>query len=271
MKWVHLPRLQIQNANAHSAYWIVNATPIMACVLFAHALSRRLGAVKYEHGVAVVHHDAQMLAEEGEYKRWMPNQRRGAVFINKTDYSSKNPHALSLQPTTSCHLCLSLAIAYDDDADLDESIVEQFLHGGRLAGGVIVDYKKPPKSALIRREAPDFHEGFPRGFVLVERQDLMKQRQPHEDYLDVLLRQIYVPKPEEDRESWIVPTTLGYAAVSPIAHRNGSREGYEHAFGEPLVGLVQYQSPKLWLDRALPLWRWHWPQNDIFLISQLCQ
>ena len=92
-----LPRLRVQGANAQATWWLINSTPVMACTLFGHALGRHLD--EPASGVAIVHHTAQLHGEQ--FRLFRPEQRRGAVFIDKTDYSSKNPHALSLQPTAS--------------------------------------------------------------------------------------------------------------------------------------------------------------------------
>ena len=49
------------------------------------------------------------------------------------------------------------------------------------------------------------------------------------------------------------------------------REGYEHAFAEPLVGLVQYVPIRRCLDEdmvAQSLWRSEWATPDVFRIYQ---
>jgi CRISPR-associated protein Csy2 len=61
---------------------------------------------------------------------------------------------------------------------------------------------------------------------------------------------------------------LGYATLTEFAARKGAREGYLHAYAEPLVGLVQYVSVHRLADRPLPLWRYAWPREDVFIVTQ---
>ena len=102
-----IPHIRVQGANLQTSGILLGGVPLMASTMFAHALARKL-SVK-DTGVIYIHHDRQDLGGFA-YGRFTPAQRRGSAFINKNDYSSKNPNALSLQPTASCHLHLSLVI-----------------------------------------------------------------------------------------------------------------------------------------------------------------
>jgi CRISPR-associated protein Csy2 len=291
-----IPRLRVQGANAQAAWWLINSAPVMACTMFGHALGRHLG--KPATGVAIIHHAAQLHGEYF-YGRLRPEQRRGAVFINKDDYSSKNKYALSLQPTASFSGEFSLIIEFEEMAEIDLAKVREFLFKARLAGGQII---KHDECELIKPGDRDKWEKRIRpGFWLIDRRDLM-QKTEGEDWLDVLLRitarperrktEAASPAPASDAESeiaddedagdwldrppvraslpsaWLIATTLGYALLTPTATRAGVREGYPHAFAEPLVGPAQYVSFYRFGDRALPIWRPHWPRDDVFLLSQ---
>jgi CRISPR-associated protein Csy2 len=309
LEYLLLPRLQVQAANAQAAWWLINAAPVMAATMFAHNLGRHTGILPV--GVGIVHHDAQLLGEKGKmfYGRFRPQQRRGAVYIDGDDYSSKNKHALSLQPTASCHLTWSLLLAFDDSEGLPGTAkVADFLAGARLAGGQIVDHAKP----LPLSTGEEVRRAIRSGFWLIERQDLMETDDG--DPLDALIRATtlrHPPKipdslniegtassslslwragvrgsnrdgnlPETElspggeslvpayRESWIVPTTLGYAPITEFADRTGAREGYPHAYAEPLVGLVQYVSVNRYAESPPPLWRHAWLPNDVFVVTQ---
>ncbi|HAO31908.1 MAG TPA: type I-F CRISPR-associated protein Csy2 [Candidatus Competibacter sp.] len=288
-----IPRIQVQGANAQAAWWLVNSAPVMACVMFGHALGRHLK--QPSTGVAIVHHAAQLHGEQFGYFR--PEQRRGAVFINKDDYSSKNKHALSLQPTASFSGEFSLIVEFGELADIERSEVKNFLFKARLAGGQII---KHDECRVI--EPQELNQCIRSGFWLVDRRDLM-QKAEGEDWLDALLRvtarreRRKADAPSEaptsadatelsddedgydDRwgrvetraplpSTWMVATTLGYALLTPPAARAGAREGYPHAFAEPLVGPVQYVSLRQFGDRSLPVWRLDWPRDDVFLLSQ---
>ncbi|RMH09773.1 MAG: type I-F CRISPR-associated protein Csy2 [Nitrospirae bacterium] len=264
MTYLFLPRIQVQAANALATAWIINATPLFAINMFGHNLGRKIGAIPA--GVAVIHHDAQLLGEregKGFYGRMHPQQRRGASFIDRADYSSKNQHVLSLQPTASCHLLLSLMFAFETSIDLEA--VNTFLLSARIAGGQIIDYGKPE---VLGDEAA-LRGRLRTGFWVIERDDLM---QAESDPLAAVVKAIgekAVPANEGDLpNSWIVPTVLGYAALTPFEARAGARGGYLHAYGESLVGLVQYVSVRDYGDRPLPLWHYQWIGEDVFVIKQ---
>lgn len=293
-----IPRLQVQGANAQAAWWLINSAPVMACTMFGHALGRHLD--KPSTGVAVIHHTAQLHGEQFGYFR--PQQRRGAVFINRDDYSSKNKHALSLQPTVSFSGEFSLVVEFEEMAEIDLAKVKDFLFKARLAGGQII---KHDDCELVKSgEREKWEKRLRPGFWLIDRRDLM-QKADGEDWLDALLR-ITAPQerrkanaettpreqepidkreltePEEDESdwldrpqireplpsSWMIATALGYALLTPAVARAGAREGYPHAFAEPLVGPVQYVSFYQFGDRSLPVWRSQWPRDDVFLLSQ---
>ncbi|MGY6277235.1 type I-F CRISPR-associated protein Csy2 [Methylomonas sp. MgM2] len=264
-EYVLLPRLEIQNANAQSAWWLINAAPVMAANLFAHNLGRHCR--RFPRAVGIFHHHGQLLGERF-YRKFHPQQRRGAVFIDGADYASTNKHALSLQPTASCHLTWSLLLAFSVDDGLPSlTKVHDFLHGARLAGGQIIRHE--PAEALNDVDA--VKRRLRGGFWLVERRDLLENRDP----LDGLIAACGLAKQKADETepgqlpaSWLTPTTLGYAAITDFAQRGGVRDGYPHAYAEPLIGLAQYVSPRHWGERPLPLWRGHWPQDDVFIVTQ---
>lgn len=269
-----LPRLEVRTANAQSTWWLINAAPVMAANLFAHNLGRKTGF--FPQRVGILHHDAQFLGEVF-YRQFRPQQRRGAIYINGDDYSSKNKHALSMQPTASCHLNLTLALAFDAvDGTPPVPEVEDFLAGARLAGGQIVSHGKPTTAGSL----PELREALPFGYWIVERPDLMAAPDSAADPLDALIDACSRPRrrrpetadnaePSRRPDSWVVPTTLGYALLGePTTDRPGAREGYPHAYGEPLVGLVQYLSLRHLTDQSLPFWRTAWPRDDVFLVTQ---
>lgn len=57
--------------------------------------------------------------------------------------------------------------------------------------------------------------------------------------------------------------------ADPYASREGAREGYEHAFAEPLVGLVQYRSSRQFdKDYETVLWKPEWVKDDVYRLHQ---
>lgn len=275
LDYVLLPRLQVQAANAQSAWWLINAAPVVAATLFAHNLGRQTG--RFPVGVGIVHHDAQFLGEHFwsyRHLRFHPQQRRGSIFIDKHDYpqprkgETQRP-TLSLQPTATCHLNWSLLLAYADGGPSANKL-NAFLSRARLAGGQIINHGKPQ----TLEDAEAVLKAVRSGYWLIERDDLMAEGDP----LDALLRATTqrpakkaLSSEEEDEpalSSWIVPATLGYAPLTAFARRGGAREGYPHAYAEPLVGLVQYVSVHQYPGPRPPLWRHAWLDSDVFVVTQ---
>ncbi len=306
--YLTLPRLEISHANAQASGHVINACPVMAITLFAHNLARHVYqsspyTLPYEQvRVAILHHDAQLLGEGGAngFFNFQPQLRRGATFIDKTDYSSKNPHALSLQPTATCHLTLTLLLELPAAPNLDE--VKAFLRQARLAGGKVERHEAP---TVQSGDVEDLLSQLPGGFWVVERTDLM---QTDPDPLTALYRAIAyqhadpAPLPLAEKAgddhapakdwssdtprplpmSWLVPTVLGYAGITPFARRGGVRMSNDrrtgelttpdHAFAEPLLGLVQYVGRRRWVEshpiEAIPFWQPQWLQDDVFVVTQ---
>jgi CRISPR-associated protein Csy2 len=263
MNFLYLPRIRVQAANAYATSWLINAAPVMALTMFAHNLGRNIGA--FPQGVAVIHHDAQLLGEKGStfYGRLYPQQRRGATFINGEDYSSKNEHALSLQPTATCHLTLSLVFSFDEGIDIDA--VKDFMKSARISGGQVIGCSDPE----VTGDYEKLRRRLKSGFWVIERPDLM---QSQGDPLDAVIKATGVRQSVsgsgELPNSWVVPTVLGYAAITGFKQRGGVREGYPHAFCESLVGLVQYVSLRDYGERPIPFWRHQWLSEDVFVINQ---
>lgn len=275
MIFVLIPHLKVQTANLHSAGFLVGGAPLMAASLLTHALARELGC--NDQGVALLHHDRQDLGE-WVYGRFYPQQRRGATFIGKNDYSSKNKYALSLQPTATAHLQVSLIMAFDqfNNTGALEAILRR---NSRFAGGQIVGWGSPQ----LFENAEDLLDHCPNGFFVQDRQCwLTGHMQAYglgriEALTDLLARR-------DETRPWLSATVLGYALLEAPTARAGSREGYPHAYAEPLVGLVQYVTRRQILeqittdddgDTVLPplLWTREWTapsggQPDFFTLQQ---
>lgn len=263
MSYLYLPRVRVQTANAHATAWIINTTPLFAINMFGHNLGRKISA--FPTGVAVIHHDAQLLGENegrGFYGRLHPQQRRGAMFIDKKDYP-EGSKSLSLQPTATCHLLLSLLFSFDAPFDLDA--VKDFLPTARIAGGQVIEYERPE----IIADESDLRRRLKSGYWIIERSDLM---QKHADPLDAVIKSIGTKSSKAGKvalpSSWVMPTVLGYAAVTGFERRAGVRGGYPHAYCEALVGLVQYVTLRDYGDRPLPFWHYEWINEDVFVIKQ---
>ena len=272
MSYLVFPRVRVQAANMLSCSFLVGGPPIFAAYGLGEALCHHLGGKGRVQGVAFIHHHRQALGEPG--RQFMPQQRRGAAFTfdrsiikegKGSDYSSKNKYALSLQPVACAHWLVSLI--WELDKVWDEVGACRFLHQARLAGGLITQHGKIVFTETMT-EALDCVRN---GYIVLDRRDLLEEtgRNQAESLVQALGA---VPSAEKDN-TWLSATCVGYAAITDFTHRAGVREGYLHAFAEPLAGLVQYRSLRQWQNAKQgleeeALWRPRWLQNDVFVLQQ---
>lgn len=289
-RYAVIPRIRVQNANMQSNGLLLGGVPLFAANMFAHHLARQLGT--QEEGIIYIHHDQQRLGGQA-YGRFTPAQRRGAVFIGKKDYSSKNKYALSLQPTASCHLEFSLVIKFSSSRISPEKLTS-ILKRSRFAGGQIIEFLDI--STHAENELETALKKIKTGFAILDRQDLLVEYQQRKQINRVqAFTQLLALKADALRTffndqnlSWISATNLGYALLEPLTdQRAGIRQAQDqettaHAYAEPLTGIVQYFSlgeilrknteteDDTWHNLQKLLWTYHWPQDDIFLLKQNC-
>lgn len=289
-RYVVIPRMRVQNANMQTNGFLLGGVPLFAANMFAHHLARQLGT--QEEGIIYIHHDQQRLGGQA-YGRFTPAQRRGAVFIGKKDYSSKNKYALSLQPTASCHLEFSLVIKFSSSRISPEKLTN-ILKRSRFVGGQIIEFLEITTHA--ENELETALKKIKTGFAILDRQDLLIEYQQRKQINRVqAFTQLLALKADALRAffndqnlSWISATNLGYALLEPLTdQRAGIRQAQDqettaHAYAEPLTGIVQYFSlgeilrrnteaeDDTWHNLQKLLWTYHWPQEDIFLLKQNC-
>ena len=289
-RYVVIPRMRVQNANMQTNGVLLGGVPLFAANMFAHHLARQLGT--QDEGIIYIHHDQQRLGGQA-YGRFTPAQRRGAVFIGKKDYSSKNKYALSLQPTASCHLEFSLVIKFSSSRISPEKLTN-ILKRSRFAGGQIIEFLEITTHA--ENELETALKKIKTGFAILDRQDLLIEYQQRKQINRVqAFTQLLALKADALRAffndqnlSWISATNLGYALLEPLTdQRAGIRQAQDqettaHAYAEPLTGIVQYFSlseilrknteaeDDTWHNLQKLLWTYHWPQDDIFLLKQNC-
>lgn len=259
-----IPRMRVSHANALAVYWLVSPVVMMPARQMMHALSRRLDLVEFEAGVSVIHHDYHL---EGDYinGRNLPYQHTAAYGISPQDYISGKPVTLPSQPIIKQSLIVTLVLRYKQGAPIDMDEVNAFLSHGQLAGGVITDYfpiEFCSKMSEVRRLVKT-------GFLQFARHD--KLYGPDADGLDTLISTLGTPPARNDNDepdSWVMPALMGYQAISEIKPRIGSRDGYDSAYVEPLVGFIQMKSinhhPK---GEPIPFWDYATTES-LFCISQ---
>ncbi|MEG2463044.1 MAG: type I-F CRISPR-associated protein Csy2 [Acinetobacter sp.] len=287
-RYAVIPRIRVQNANMQSNGFLLGGVPLMAANMFAHHLARQLGT--QDQGIIYIHHDQQRLGGQA-YGKFTPAQRRGAVFIGKKDYSSKNKYALSLQPTASCHLEFSLIIKFSSSRISPEKLTN-ILKRSRFAGGQIIEFSDITTHS--DNELETALKKIKTGFAILDRQDLLIEYQQRNQINRIqAFTQLLALKSDPLRTffndqslSWISATTLGYALLETATdQRAGIRQAQDqhstaHAYAEPLTGIVQYFSlgeilrksteaeSDTWHDLQQLLWTYQWPQDDIFLLQQ---
>jgi len=288
MSFLVLPHLKVQSANALACGFIVNASPVMAITQFVHNLMVRHLECDVL-GVAVRHHHAEHQALEDVAYDVLPHQRRSALLVNEQDYVGKGTKGptLSAQPTASCNLELSLLIEYE--GLLDESMLSPFLRKARLAGGQILDYRAPINVDDANTAIRSLGDS---GFWLIERPDLIDTADPLGSTFAAIERNALTAQRAESLQSknpefhdrplheishaWVVPTVLGYLAITEFAQREGVRlqmqsndstlQHTRHAYAEPLIGMVQYVPVRQW-NKQVPYWRQHWLDSRTFVVQ----
>lgn len=231
--YLYLPNLQVQGANALAGHLVVNAAPVMAVNLFAHNLGRKLGV--FPTGVAIVHHSADLLGENNF--RFNPQQRRGAVFIDKNDYPNGS-HALAIQPTASFHWQVSLVLEFAEDANPSVHAVQRFLSSARIAGGQIVDFDPPQPLA----DSTEVKEAIRSAYWLVERADLLAITQDSESFLAALMQLLGTRPPKKTSES-DVATEAQITPEIPAAQGSGEEGDEEEDDDDWLSSFTAQHAP----------------------------
>ena len=269
MRYIIIPKVRVQCANAMACNFVINSAPMFATVMMGHAIQENTG-INIEKAALVVH-DAELLAENqapfyrGQY---MPQQRMGATLIDKTDYAGQGfAPGLSLQPVVDQHLLVTLVFASSSPA-IDLAKLQRFLGNGRLAGGTITGHE--PIGILDSED--EVLKTLRSGFWVVSRPDLLTHGMG-------MLEEFVLNITNMDR-SWVTPIVCGYAAITGLEYRDGVRTVPNnenpcspsiplHAFTEPLVGLGQFISVNQYSEQHVPFWQQARPRPDVWVIEQV--
>jgi len=264
MSFLVLPRLWVAEANLINTSFLVGGVPVLPAMMLAHALGRALG--NNALGVVYIHHDLMPNAQL-QFGKLYPHQRRSATYVfergKSSDYASgsRGP-TLSLQPVATGTVRASLVIEFAEPVSSIND-VNEFIAKSRLAGGRIDRHG----SVAIHTDLEEAMGSLRNGYVVLDRHDLMpnpSQGNPLHAMLDRLGRRAATPD-----QTWLSATHVGYAPITPIEQRSGAREGYSHAYAEPLVGLVQFRSLRaLTASFDACIWRPGWTEQGVFLLRQ---
>lgn len=257
MTYLVFPRVRVQAANMLAASFLIGGPPVFAAYGLGEALCFHLGGGAKVTGMALIHHDREALGQSF-YGVFSPQQRRAAAFTfgnsaNGSDYSSKNAHALSLQPVACAHLRVS--VIWEMEQVMDEVKARDFLHRARLSGGLVTGHGE----IVLEDSLKAAFDRVGNGYVVKDRRDLLENRGKHQ--AELLVEALGTQPVTGEDNTWLSATCVGYAAITPFEHRGGVRGGYAHAFAEPLVGMVQYRSLRQWREESdveEALWRPVW-------------
>ena len=269
MSYLVFPRVRVQAANLLTASFLMGGPPVFAAYGLGEALCFHLGGGAKVTGMALIHHNREALGQSF-YGVFSPQQRRAAAFTfgksaNGSDYSSKNPHALSLQPVACAHLRVSIIWELEQVAGVKEA--REFLHRARLSGGLVTGHGE----IVLEDSLEAAFDRVGNGYVVTDRRDMLEDKGKNQ--AELLVEALGAQPSAGEDNTWLSATCLGYAAITSFEHRGGARCGYPHAFAEPLVGMVQYRSLRQWrkeADAEEALWRPVWldDRRGAFVLRQ---
>ena len=234
MSYLVFPRVRVQAANMLAASFLMGGPPVFAAYGLGEALCFHLGGGAKVTGMALIHHNREALGQSF-YGVFSPQQRRAAAFTfgksaNGSDYSSKNPHALSLQPVACAHLRVSIIWELEQVAGVKEA--REFLHRARLSGGLVTGHGE----IVLEDSLEAAFDRVGNGYVVTDRRDMLEDKGKNQ--AELLVEALGAQPSAGEDNTWLSATCLGYAAITSFEHRGGARCGYPHAFAEPLVGMV---------------------------------
>jgi CRISPR-associated protein Csy2 len=251
MTWLVIRNISVQGANANSGMFAIGYPSMTAFVGFANAFLRSLAAnlstnVPVLEGIAIVHHRGRARLY-GQYGDKMTERR---YHFDRSEGPSKEEHWFSppsdLQPQ--CDLTFSIIVAATIDNVTLAQMIEypallDILIGPRCLGGVVAGHR-----GMISVETlTEALEATSPGFVIVDETASLESGDPEDprDALDVMLDHLCFPwRMEGERRIHrrLLPTQIGFRAVSPLARRPGARDPEtDHAFAEPLIGLAEWR------------------------------
>jgi CRISPR-associated protein Csy2 len=272
-----IKNIDIRGANALSAYPVASGVSPLAVAGFVRNLAIMLGVDSSENlGFSIVHHNTHIKAEDAGFKP-IPLQKIGALLTcssagksGSPDYSSGSM-SLSLQPVIECDTHLSVIIDFADIAVTKEEI-NNIIPTMRIAGGQVQScdavYEYEDFGLAIKRVGP--------GYAYTDRSDDLLKGEAKNRVMAFVenLYPTYLPsdhavkiQSRENKSAWIVPFNLGWLPLTDFKQSAGSRKGFDHAYVEPLVGLVELlPARKAIYERTPIIWKTK-KMNDAYVVT----
>jgi len=260
MDIVVIKGIRAQRANIQQTNYLVTPAPVFACVMLGHAIAARLG--KRDLGVGIIHHSCEPHIEHiPKTNGWIeshPCQFRGGT--GDIASGGGGPTQNSIQPSVTGDLNVSVILGMQSGASIDDvrDVIEAM--GLRLAGGKVAQ----PAGIFEADDLWDAVRKCGRGYWVSDATQVVRNRLDNGmPITEAVLGMV--------ADGWYAPATLGYRALTRFEQRPGARDGLDHAYGEPVVGLVRYQSVFSLQDggRCPTLWTHDWVTDSMFVVRQI--
>lgn len=257
-RFILIPYLEIQNANALSTPLTIGFPAMTAWLGGVHALERKLkNVVGYEkvklESVGIVVHDFKLHSYKGQ-----------GDFVHSIVAMrhplKKDGSTAAFVEEARCHLTVSLVIECKGiGGDSKESEIVQLLNSGiKFAGGDILgfgkvkfcNYEADKTKKLLSKMMP--------GFALIDRSDLVRSDGDKEDELDSLLDHLKISykagEPKDGKadwfpsrkvdKGWFVPIAVGFHGLTGLSNVKNQRDpGTKHRFAESVITLGEFVMP----------------------------
>lgn len=292
-----LRQVKIHNANAFSSPLTIGFPAMTAWLGAMHALERKLrrnealSSIRLKK-LAVSCHDFNLQTYKG------PGDYVNSVIITSNPLRKKGS-SFERPPfieKARVHLTVSLLIEVDGLSSSNYSIFNEkttkALNGMKIAGGDIIDFSpiddpiKPTstRGSRILLVDEDNEKDVRRairslmpGYVLIERRQLLKQRQEKleaQDTLQALLDLLALHYEHDDEhdtwhlqprqeQGWLVPIVTGFKGLTPLGHVANQRDASTlHRFAEPVLTLGEFKMPHHFQDIDQMMWQYHYDEQD---------
>ncbi len=290
-KYLMIPHLQIQNANAASSPYTVGFPAMTAWLGMVHALQRRiqcreeLKKISMTRAAVICHNcDLQVFHDEGNFYGSLIGTANPLKKNRKTGEFERPPFVEEAR----CHLEVSLLVELEEVSGSIEQIFEetvrQELPRLKAAGGDIVlrhgEQQDWRVIAVDNDEEKDVRRLKARlmpGYAIIERQDLLRHEEG-KDALDCLLNAMQVQytanrdadgnftgwqRTKVSADGWLVPLAVGFRDLSGSLQVKEQRSyEYEHHFVEPLVTVGEFVMPYRLESIQEMMWEYDYDEAD---------
>lgn len=231
---IYLEASRIQaRTSAYSYGGFSPSTPIG----FAHAFCRNAG-LEQKGGVMLVVH---------QYRNRGVTKQSGGFDFQMLRSSARDIAKRTQTDIPLCDATVSMIFECEDVGETAETIsnYEGIVDCMRFGGGVITPAGtpgRPTREVHTFNSMEDALKFIRPGFVMVGRETVIDLEAPIASLLNQLQGRDAKGQVQEGSKGWLTPTLLGYRLLEPPRERLGARFGYQHAFADPLLGIVEYIS-----------------------------